>query len=201
LSGSGSGSGEPDQAARPVPGGPSASKAGDGCSALPSAQSVILILASDRVSAGERADKTAQLLRESLAAAALDLIDVIAVPDEQDLLEQALRAAVRRSALVLTSGGTGLAPRDVTPEATRAVIEREVPGLGEAMRAASRAQVPTADLSRALAGSLGGSLVVNLPGSPKGAQQCLDVVLPAVKHAIRLLAGTVKDCATEVGEA
>ena len=100
---------------------------------------------------------------------------------------------------MLTSGGTGIGPRDVTPEATRAVVEHEIPGLGEAMRAASRATVPTADLSRATAGSLGASLVVNLPGSPKGAAECLAAVLPALLHGLRLRAGAVADCAADLG--
>lgn len=158
---------------------------------------VWLVLASDRVSRGEREDATAEGVRQRLAAEGLNLEVVRAVPDEQRALEDALREAVADAPLVLTSGGTGIGPRDVTPEATRAVIEREIPGLGEAMRAASRASVPTADLSRALAGCVGASLVVNLPGSPRGAVECLDAVLPAVGHALRLLARQVVDCADD----
>jgi len=101
--------------------------------------------------------------------------------------------------VVLTSGGTGVGPRDVTVEATRAVIEREIPGLGEAMRMKSFAATPTALLSRATAGTLGAALIVNLPGSPKGAVECLGVVLPVVAHAARLLAGGVADCQKEIG--
>ncbi len=154
-----------------------------------------LILASDRVAAGTRQDATAAGLRAELAAAGIALDEVRAVPDERGPLAEAIRAAAARVPLVLTSGGTGLAPRDVTPEATRDVIEREVPGFGEAMRAASLADVPTALLSRATAGTLGAALIVNLPGSPKGARQCLAVVLPAVSHALALLGGGVRDCA------
>ena len=120
------------------------------------------------------------------------------MPDEQDALEQALRTAAAEAELVLTSGGTGLSPRDVTPEATRAVIDKEIPGLGEAMRAASRERVPTSDLSRALAGTCGNSLIVNLPGSPRGAVECLAVVLPVVGHALSVLQGSVTDCAHDV---
>ena len=129
-----------------------------------------LILASDRVSRGERADQTEARVRAVLEPAGFSLEGVQAVPDELAALTEALRGACGRAELVLTSGGTGLAPRDVTPEATRAVIEREVPGLGEAMRAASGGAVPTAPLSRALAGTWGRALIVNLPGSPGGAE-------------------------------
>jgi len=159
----------------------------------------ILILASDRVARGERADATAERLRPLLEAAGLPLLEVRAVADERAVLAAALREAAGRAALVLTSGGTGLAPRDVTPEATRDVIEREVPGLGEAMRAVSLARTPTAALSRATAGTLGRSLVVNLPGSPSGAAECLAAVLPAIGHAVRLVAGEVRDCQQELG--
>jgi len=157
-----------------------------------------LILASDRVSRGERADQTADRVRAVLEPAGLSLEGVQAVPDEQAALAEALRQACLRAELVLTSGGTGIAPRDVTPEATRAVIEREIPGLGEAMRVASGGKVPTASLSRALAGTRGSALIVNLPGSPGGAEECLRAVLPALKHGLKLLAGAVQDCATDL---
>ena len=156
-----------------------------------------LILASDRVSRGEREDQTAERLRAALEGAGLALEGVEAVPDDQAALAEAIRRACGRAELVLTSGGTGIGPRDVTPEATRAVIEREIPGLGEAMRAASGGKVPTASLSRALAGTRGRALIVNLPGSPRGAEECLRAILPAVKHGLKLLEGAVQDCATD----
>ena len=156
-----------------------------------------LILASDRVSRGEKADETADRVRAVLEPAGLELAGVEAVPDELEVLANALRTACRRAELVLTSGGTGIAPRDVTPEATRTVLEREIPGLGEAMRAASGGKVPTASLSRALAGTRGRALIVNLPGSPRGAEECLRAILPAVKHGLKLLEGAVRDCATD----
>ena len=147
---------------------------------------------------GERDDATAETLRPVMGGAGLQLDEVVAVPDERVALGAALRQAAARAELVLTSGGTGISPRDVTPEATRDVIEREIPGLGEAMRAASMAKVPTAALSRATAGTLGGALIVNLPGSPKGAAECLAAVLPAIQHGMKLLAGAVRDCQQEL---
>ncbi len=157
-----------------------------------------LVLASDRVSRGERADATAAGLAEALQAVGWRLAHVRAVPDEEEALVVSLRELATRYALVLTSGGTGLSVRDVTPEATRRVIEREVPGLAESMRAAGRVSVPTADLSRGIAGTLGGTLILNLPGSPAGARESLEAVLPAVLHGLRVLAGSVQDCAQDL---
>jgi molybdenum cofactor synthesis domain-containing protein len=111
------------------------------------------------------------------------------VPDEAGAIRAAISELASRASLVITTGGTGLGPRDVTPEVTRSVIEREVPGLAEAMRAAGRASTPMADLSRGLAGDLGGALVLNLPGSERGAVESLEAVLPAIPHALELLAG------------
>lgn len=158
-----------------------------------------LILASDRVARGEREDRTASGVQEVLSGAGVTLEQVTAVPDELDALREAIHEACASADLVLTSGGTGIGPRDVTPEATRAVIQREIPGLGEAMRAASLDKVPTASLSRALAGCVGSTLVVNLPGSPAGARECLAAVLPAILHGVKLLAGSVADCADDLG--
>lgn len=159
-----------------------------------------LILASDRVARGQAQDRTAPALAEVLARAGDELAEVVAVEDDRAALEVELRASIGRFELVLTSGGTGLGPRDVTPEATRPLLERELPGVAEAMRAVAFPRVPTAILSRGLAGSAGTSLVVNLPGSPRGAAECLALVLPALRHASELLAGRVDDCAPARGE-
>src|SRR4029079_16065695 len=110
-------------------------------------------------------------------------------PDEQWELEEALTAGAADHALVVTTGGTGLTPRDVTPQATSAVVDYEVPGLAEAMRAVGRAVTPLADLSRAVVGVRGRCLIVNLPGSPKGALESLDALVPVLDHALETLAG------------
>lgn len=161
----------------------------------------LLILASDRVARGERQDRTAEGIRAELEARGVVLLGVRVVPDEQAALRQALVEACAEADIVLTSGGTGIGPRDITPEATRAVLEREIPGLGEAMRAVSRGKVPTADLSRAIAGTRGRALIVNLPGSPAGARECLAAILPALLHGAKLLAGSLADCRDDPGVA
>jgi molybdenum cofactor synthesis domain-containing protein len=152
-----------------------------------------VIVASDRAAAGTRPDETAALLRPALLAAGFDLGRVVVVPDEADRIEEALRAAVARGGLVLTTGGTGVAPRDVTPEATRRVIEKEVPGLAEHVRARSAETNPKALGSRAVAGTAGKALVMNLPGRPQGAVEALGFVAATLPHLLDLLAGPVGD--------
>ena len=156
-------------------------------------QAAVVIL-SDRVAGGTREDGCIPVVREVLGDA-FELAYTSVLPDEPAALQAELIELCdrRRMPLVLTSGGTGLAPRDRTPQATAAILDYEVPGIGEAMRAASQAHVKTAMLSRAVAGVRGSSLIVNLPGSPKAVRETLAVVLPALPHALALLANDVTD--------
>lgn len=159
---------------------------------------VAILTVSDRSSQGVREDASGKLI-EVLVTAKLDA-EVVAyqvVPDELNHIAAVLQvwADDRVADLILTTGGTGLAPRDVTPEATRSVIEREVPGIPEAMRAASLAVTPFAMLSRMVAGTRGQTLIINLPGSPKGVRENLSVVLPALAHGLDKLLGDPEDCA------
>ena len=155
-----------------------------------------VITVSDRSYRGERADEGGPLVRQLLTDAGYDVDSVVIVPDEQDQIQDALiTAADADVALIVTTGGTGFAPRDVTPEATTAVCQRLTPGIPEAMRSASMAITPRAMLSRAAAGIRDRSLIINLPGSPKGAKENLEAVLPALSHGLEMLRGGVADCA------
>lgn len=149
----------------------------------------LVLTVSDRVSAGEATDTAGPAAVEMLAGVGIEA-DLAVVPDGIESVAGALRSATDESRpLVVTTGGTGVAARDVTPEATRQVIDREAPGLAEAMRAASLEVTPHAMLSRGVAGIAGSTLVVNLPGSEKAVRESLAVVLPAIPHALRLLSG------------
>lgn len=152
-----------------------------------------LLVVSDRAARGERADETADALRPVLAAHGFDLTHLGVVPDERGAIAAAIESAARDHAAVFTTGGTGVARRDVTPEATRDVLDLEVPGLGESMRAKSLAITPHALGSRALGGFVGAALVLNLPGRPSGAIECFLFVAPALSHLIRVRRGPVPD--------
>ncbi len=145
-----------------------------------------VLVVSDGVAAGTREDRGGPAVRAALEAAGAEVASVDVCADGVEAVAQAIRARTEGFAgLVVTTGGTGFGPRDLTPEGTRAVIDREAPGLAEAMRLVN----PLGRLSRGIAGTVGTALVVNVPGSPKGAVECLEAILDVVPHALALLAG------------
>lgn len=149
-----------------------------------------VITVSTKGARGERVDESGPALRDGLVAAGHEVISEQLVPDDVERVATAIIAAARAGAsVIITSGGTGLSPNDLTPEATRRVIDREIPGIAEALRARSLEITPHGMLSRGVAGALGTALVVNLPGSPKAARESLDLLLPVLPHAVELLAG------------
>ena len=157
-----------------------------------------VLTVSDRSFRGERPDAGGPLVAELLEAGGYEVVRQDIVPDEQPEIEAMLKAIADSGEvqLLVTTGGTGFAPRDVTPEATLAVCDRLTPGIPEAMRYASLQITPRAMLSRAQAGIRKGTLIVNLPGSPKAARENLEAVLPALAHGLEILAGEPADCAS-----
>jgi molybdenum cofactor synthesis domain-containing protein len=172
-------------------------KNGDAITVDNSIITVGVIVASDACARGQREDRSGPTAAQTVAKIGALTLETVIVPDELEALTQAMRRMADECGydLILTSGGTGFSPRDVTPEATLAVIERAAPGLAEAMRAASLAVSPHAMLSRAMAGIRGHSLIINLPGSPRAVRECLEVILPALPHGVEVLRGLASNCA------
>lgn len=149
-----------------------------------------LITVSTKGAAGERTDESGPAMREALAAAGIEVVEATLVADGIAPVQGAIRSAIGRGAnLILTSGGTGLSPNDLTPDATRGLLDREISGIAEALRSRSLETTPHGMLSRGAAGSIGAALVVNLPGSPRACRESLDVLIPVLPHAIELLGG------------
>jgi molybdenum cofactor biosynthesis protein B len=167
---------------------------------MPAGTRALVITVSDGVAGGARHDDAGAALAERLQGLEF-AVDRAAVPDERPAIEAALTVGVRDHALVLTTGGTGLTPRDVTPQATLAVVDYEVPGLAEAIRAAGRAKTPMADLSRGVVGVLAGTLIVNVPGSPRAAMESLAALEPTLQHALETLGGPFDHGAAGAGHA
>ena len=157
-----------------------------------------VITVSDKGSRGEREDKSGMEVVNLLKDIGADIVQTAIIPDEVDQIKKILveYADIRNLDLIITTGGTGVSPRDVTPDATLAIIDKEVPGMAEAMRRESAALTPHAMISRAVAGIRGRSLIINLPGSPRGVRENLAVILPALKHAVEKIKGDSAECAS-----
>lgn len=157
-----------------------------------------ILTVSDRGARGEREDVSGKVIAEMLAGVSIEVAAYDIVPDEEDRIAAKILEFVdiRNLDLVITTGGTGVSPRDVTPDATRRVMDREITGMAEAMRQESARKTPHAMLSRAVAAIRRQSLIINLPGSPKGARENLQAVLPALEHALEKIKGSERECAS-----
>jgi len=158
-----------------------------------------VLTVSDRSSRGEREDKSGKVIEELLQSIGAEIKEYQVVPDEREVIARSLKELSDGLGvdLIVTTGGTGLGPRDVTPEATLEVIDKRIPGFEEAMRAESIRITPHGMLSRAVSGLRGRTVIINLPGSPKAVRETLSVVLPALSHAVELVRGAVDSCGTQ----
>ena len=160
---------------------------------------VAILTVSDKGAGGERADTSGDLLAELAAQIPAQVGARRIVPDEKREIVNALRELASQAGIVLTTGGTGIAARDVTPEATKEVIDRELPGFGEIMRVKGYESTPRSILSRATAGTVGRTLIVNMPGSPAAVRECFEAISPALAHAVEVLQGTAGECGRSNG--
>ncbi len=156
-----------------------------------------ILTISDKGSRGEREDESGAVIREIITGIGAQVTHYEIVPDEKDAIAGKLIGwtDTMKIDLILTTGGTGLSPRDVTPEATLAVVQKLVPGISEAMRAESIRKTPHGMLSRGVSGVLGKTLIINLPGSPKAVRECLEAILPAIPHGVETVRGEAYECA------
>jgi molybdenum cofactor synthesis domain-containing protein len=156
-----------------------------------------IIIASDKAARGERQDKCIAAAKEALDNSSIEIIEEKVVADEIDIISEILKewSDKKKLDVIFTSGGTGLSPRDVTPEATRKVIDKEVPGISEGIRISSLSKTPRAMLSRGISGVREKTLIINLPGSPKAVKECLEIVLSVIPHAVETMRGEANECA------
>ena len=158
-----------------------------------------ILTVSDKGAIGERPDASGDLLAGLAAGIPAEVRARRIVPDERAEIVKALRELAREVDIILTTGGTGIAERDVTPEATKEVIERELPGFGELMRVTGYESTPRSILSRAMAGAFGRTLIVNMPGSPAAVRECFEVIAPSLSHAVGILQGVAGECGRDDG--
>lgn len=156
-----------------------------------------IITSSDSGYAGQREDLSGPVIKEIMEANGYEVIGITLLPDDREMLAEEMRriADGNLAEVLLTTGGTGFSPRDCMPEATKDVVEREVPGIPEAIRAYSMTITPRAMLSRAAAGIRKGTLIINLPGSPKAVRESLEYIIPSLKHGLEILTGEANNCA------
>ena len=156
---------------------------------------VAIITLSDKGSKGERKDESGPAIEKLLKKIGAEIVHSEILPDDKAKIKRKLISLCKKSDLIITTGGTGVSPRDITPDATIEVIDYEIPGMAEAMRRESLKKTPRAMISRAVAGVRGETLIINLPGSPKAVKENLEVILPVLTHAIEKIKGSTEDCA------